>query len=335
MASESYGLSSMYLLDLLKVVERYGVGEEELLKGIIDDRASLDDPTARTSLTALEALIERAIELTGDPALGLAMGLQMQISSHGYLGFAALTASTVREALQLAVRFAPTRFPAIAIKLEEEGDEGTITLVERTDLGRAREFILITIAVGFTRMGQALLGHPVEGRAEMGFPAPVFFQKIEGMIPGTVTFDADAHRLIFPRHYLDRGIETANAAAMKLATEQCERELEEASRIRSYRERVKGLLFVEGGVLSLEGIAKKLATSPRTLKRRLAEEGTTYTELLDELRSKRAMELIMTTDHTLDEIAGRLGYSDVANFSRAFRRWTGRSPGSFRRAPEG
>lgn len=334
MASESYGLSSTYLLDLLRVVERYGVAEEDLLRGIIDDRASLDDPNARTSLRTLEALVERAIELTGDPALGLAMGLQMQISSHGYLGFAALTASTIREALELAVRFAPIRFPALAIHLEARGDEGIITLEERADLGSAREFAMITIAVGFTRMGQALLGHPVEGRAEVAFPAPPFFEKIEGMIPGVVSFDADAHRLIFPREYLDRRIETANAAAMKLATEQCERELEEASRIRTFRDRVRGLLFVEGGVLSLEAIAKKLATSPRTLKRRLADEGTTYTELLDELRSKRAMELIANPELTLDEIASRLGYSDVANFSRAFRRWTGSAPGSYRRAQE-
>lgn len=332
MASESYGLSSTYLLDLLRVVERYGVGEEELLRGIIDDRASLDDPNARTSLSTVEALAARAMELTGDPALGLAMGLQMQISSHGYLGFAALTAGTIREALELAVRFAPIRFPALAIKLEERDDEGILILEERADLGSAREFVMITIAVGFTRMGHALLGHPVLGRAELAFAAPSYFEKIAGMIPGAVSFDAGAHRLIFPREYLDRRIETANAAAMKLATEQCERELEEATRIRTFRERVRGLLFVEGGVLSLEAIAKKLATSPRTLKRRLSEEGTTYTELLDELRAKRAMDLIANSELTLDEIAHRLGYSDVANFSRAFRRWTGKPPGSYRRA---
>jgi AraC-like DNA-binding protein len=69
----------------------------------------------------------------------------------------------------------------------------------------------------------------------------------------------------------------------------------------------------------------------RTLKRKLAEQGTSYTELLDRQRHTRALELLRT-DATIEQVADRLGYSDAANFTRAFRRWTGKSPRALRKA---
>ena len=70
--------------------------------------------------------------------------------------------------------------------------------------------------------------------------------------------------------------------------------------------------------------------SPRTLKRRLAEQGTTYSEIIDDARRQRALLLLGDRRLTLDAIAAQLGYSDTANFTRAFKRWTGKTPGEAR-----
>ena len=84
---------------------------------------------------------------------------------------------------------------------------------------------------------------------------------------------------------------------------------------------------------SLEYVAKHLHMSDRTLKRQLAMEGTSFSILLDEMRYGHAQSLLSCTDITLKQIAEKLGYSDVANFSRAFKRWSGRRPSNWRKDP--
>jgi AraC-like DNA-binding protein len=80
----------------------------------------------------------------------------------------------------------------------------------------------------------------------------------------------------------------------------------------------------------LEKVASALQTSTRSLRRALHDVGTSYQELLDELRRTRAEEWVRTTDLTFEQMAERLGFSNVRSFRRAFKRWTGRTPGEFR-----
>ena len=86
-----------------------------------------------------------------------------------------------------------------------------------------------------------------------------------------------------------------------------------------------------GGVRTLEEVCAELQLSARTLKRRLAEAETSYSEILDGEREAQATALLKTTALSMDAIAERLGYSDVANFTRAYRRWTHATPGAVRR----
>lgn len=72
--------------------------------------------------------------------------------------------------------------------------------------------------------------------------------------------------------------------------------------------------------------------SSRTLKRRLAEQQTTFGELLDEVRKRDSLQLLLNVDRSIDEIAARVGYADPSNFRRAFQRWTGQSPTAYRRS---
>jgi AraC-like DNA-binding protein len=122
---------------------------------------------------------------------------------------------------------------------------------------------------------------------------------------------------------------SADPAATRLAREQCERELAALGEGAPVVGRVRGLLRDDLS-LSLPDAAKRVSMSPRTLKRRLAEQGTTFTELIDDARRQRALVLLEDRRLTLEAIAAELGYSDTANFSRAFRRWTGRPPGEAR-----
>jgi len=86
----------------------------------------------------------------------------------------------------------------------------------------------------------------------------------------------------------------------------------------------------DGNYPSLKHMASRLCLSPRTLKRRLRSQGLSFRHLLDGARYRVALRLMMDRRLRLEDIANQLGYSSVANFARAFRRWSGESPGLFR-----
>ena len=89
-------------------------------------------------------------------------------------------------------------------------------------------------------------------------------------------------------------------------------------------------MHAKAGPFSLEHIARVLRTSPRTLKRQLAAEGTSFSEIVDDERRERALFLLRATGTSVKDVASRLGYANIANFTRAFHRWTGRTPSQHR-----
>lgn len=328
---EELDLPGAYALLLVELVARWHVTAEELFDGLGLTAAQLSEPDARVSSEQIAKLVRRAITLTGEPGLAFFMGLHMRISSHGYLGFAAMTASTAREAVELAVRFAPTRTDAIALDLHVEGDKAALVFDERIPLGEAREFVIVALMVGIVQMARAMLDKEITGDADLVYPEPPYFSRFAQLLPGRVRFGQPSNRLVFDAGFLDLPLKMADPIAMKLALDQCERELRSLGGGGRTVGKIRELLPLAEGFRSLEDVAKLMHVSPRTLKRRLAEHDTSFSTLLDDMRRERAMLLLRDPRLSLDEIAERLGYSDVANFTRAFRRWTGKTPGMVRR----
>jgi AraC-like DNA-binding protein len=280
-----------------------------------------------------ERIVVRALTLTGEPGLGLYTGLQVRISAHGFLGLAAMAASTLREALTLASQFAATRTTAIGIRLEEQDDRAFIVIDEHCSLGSAQDYIISSLMVGFQRIGTALTGQDLYGEIEVAYPEPEHAARLTPLLPPhKVRFSQPQNRIVIDRKSLDLPIGTADPDALRLARDQCERELDRLGLRRNVVTSVRSLLSAHDRELpSLERVARELGMSVRTLKRKLAEEGTTYSVLVDEVQVGRAA-LLLRSGCSVDEIADRLGYSDAANFTRAFRRWTGKSPRAYRSA---
>lgn len=325
-----------YALLLLDLVKRWQITDEEMLEGCPFTREQLTAPATRVAPDAFRELILRAHELTGESGLAVYVGLQMRVSSHGFLGFAAMTAPTVGDALLLVERFAATRFAAIGLSVHAEGATASLVLEEHARLAtEERDFIVILLFVGLVHLAEALTGQPLEGGAEVTFAKPGYYDRLAHLIPASVRFirfEQPTNRLVFDRAILALPLTTADSAAAQLARAQCERELASLGDGDRTRDRVRELLPASAsGFRTIEEIARELHVSTRTLKRRLAAAGTTFSDLLDELRRERALQLVGDHKLTLDEIADRLGYSDVANFTRAFRRWTGTTPAALRK----
>src|SRR5262249_36258820 len=138
---------------------------------------------------------------------------------------------------------------------------------------------------------------------------------------------------VFDRAILDLPLVMADPASRRLAEDQCRRALDALGDAERLAPRVRALIAKkDGGVRSLEEVAAELGVSPRTLKRKLAAERLTYSALAEDERRERALLLLRSPELTLDRIAEELGYSDLANFTRAFRRWTGTTPAAYRRS---
>jgi AraC-like DNA-binding protein len=324
-------IPAIHVLHALTLLERWNVDARAVLEGLGTTQELLAQPGARISLQQLERTLELLAPQIGGAELGFYLGWQMRVSAHGFLGFAALSSATLHEALKLAVRFAPTLTNAINLVLREGPETTSLVIEERVDLGATRELIVSALLIGIWQIGNALTGHQLEGEGAVTFAEPPGFERFRDLLTVPIHFSEAEHRITFASAVLRLPLLMADPAAQQLAREQLERELDSIKPVQTFRERVISLLMLEGGGFrSMPEVARLLYMSDRTMKRRLLAEGTSFGELLDEARKERALLLLRSPKLTLHDVAEQVGYSDLSNFTRAFRRWTGATPSKFR-----
>ena len=207
-----------------------------------------------------------------------------------------MTAATVREALEVAEHFSLTRTSAFGLSSYVEGDTAALVLEERAELGELREFAVITLLVGIGQIARDATGSELRGVAECAFPAPDYAVRVLGRAGrprASMVFDRPSHRLVFPASILDLPIVTADPVATQLARAQCDRELAALTEGGGFVGRVRALVARrDEGTRSLEEVAHRLHLSARTLKRRLAEQGTSFSAVLEGVRHQRALLLL-------------------------------------------
>jgi AraC-like DNA-binding protein len=319
-----------YVLYSIELVKRYGITASDLLEGtgVVPD--ALGDPRVRIPIPIIVQILERARSLTKEPALGFFLGIQMGVSAHGYVGAAALAASTMRDAIDLAVRFGPILTTALTLRLRVEGREASLILDEHADFGPARDSVILAALNGIRHIGQTMTTHSLTGYMDLALPTPSYCARLHAVAPG-VRFQQPVHRLLFDASALELRYALADPVALKLALDRCERTLASLGNANRVTTRVRSLFGADKrGLPTIDAVAKTLHVSARTLKRQLAAEGTSFSQLVDEERRERAMFLIAAPDVSLKDIADRLGYANLANFTRAFQRWTGHTPGQHR-----
>src|SRR5262249_5209197 len=152
-------------------------------------------PRARVPLSVADRVVARAIELSGEPGIGFHLGLQMRIATHGDVGIAAMTASTLREALGVATRFTPTRTNALELRLKEAAGVASLFIEERAQFGASRETLITSLVVGIWQIGNALTGKELVGDAEFRFPEPAHYERFKGFAPGAVRFGEPVTRM--------------------------------------------------------------------------------------------------------------------------------------------
>ncbi|MGH7434617.1 MAG: AraC family transcriptional regulator ligand-binding domain-containing protein, partial [Polyangiaceae bacterium] len=320
----AHTLPAAYVIPLLDLVKRWEVDETQLLPEFGLAREALTAPGESIPLDVAIALYERAVALTCEPGLGIYLGLQMRVSAHGILGFAAISADDVRQAILLAVKYMAIRITALSMRTHVAGGAGALVLEEHVDLGAAREAYPFAILVGLWSMGGTLAGRPLDATLDFAFPRPPYFERFARALPPT-RFDQPQHQIVLrDLALLEQPLPMADAASLRLAKDQCDQLLQSMGLDGRLAPRARSVLARHAdGVQSLVAVARALSLSTRTFRRRLEAEGLTFSELADEERRRRALLLLRSKELSVQQVGERLGYSDVANFTRAFRRWTG------------
>lgn len=322
-----------YLRLLAQTLRNGGIDPEPLLRsaGLPSGR---ELSASGTSLPhrSVNRFIRACLQATQHPWLGLELGLALQLSAHGPLGYAVAASRDLRQALTMLARFAPIRNAALRLRLRAETDGAAFELVERLDLGDVREFMACTILATVARVVEAVLGRvPDSIAADLPFSEPPWRERLERLLHGPLRFDAPRLALHLPAELLAAPCMTADAAAFDRARRECEATLAAAAAGASFVQRVRERLLGEDAAYpTLAAVASEFALSPRTLIRRLKDEGTRYQALLDQVRQQRALWYLQHTGESVDAIAALLGYADTSNFSRTFRRWFGVAPGEVR-----
>lgn len=319
-----------YALQLLELTKRWRIPSADLLSPLALDEARLEDPRAALSREAWLALLDRARKLTGEPAIGIHLGLQMRISAFGFLGFTAMSAPTLGDALALATQFAPVITNAFELRLHVAGATAALVLDEKVGFGGLRDVVLTSVLVGLAKIGSSLTGRDLPVSIDLVIGEPPYYGKFAHVVP-PIRFGQPVNQLVTEATVMGWKLATADKIALRLAREQCVTELDALCRRDVLVDRVRRALPTGNGFRAVGQVAAAMHMSTRTLKRRLAEQGVTFSSLVDAERRDRALLLLRTGDHSVNEVAQQLGYSTISAFIRAFHRWTGATPTEYRR----
>jgi AraC-like DNA-binding protein len=293
------------------------------------------DPDERFPIAVVHELLEGAIHLTGDPDIGLKAAREIVPGDYGALEYAARSAATWGDAANATGRYMRLVNDALRFSVQVEGDRAIIQLDSVVPLPRApADFQSAAFHISSQHFFES--SEPLEYEVWFSHPAPLDRTEYERTFENAVfRFDAPFNGFSVPARYLSLPIKSADPNLHALIRKHAEAMLAELPRAHSLTERVRELLAQQlaNGPPSLGHIARQVSMSERTLARHLEDEGTTYKALLEDLRRRLALRYVRRSELAFAEIAGLLGFSQAAAFHRAFRRWTGRTPLEYRRAP--
>jgi AraC-like DNA-binding protein len=326
------------ILTVLQALSECGVAAGDALAGTDLSLEEVRDPGARTSVHQLLEVGRHAVRLSPWPGLGLIAGQRLHVTSYGLYGYAMLCADTMRNGLEMSLKYHGLATPVMPISLSEEGDRAILQLPTRDELGllglgpaEYGFFLDMQFALHATLFKDAMGSWCVPTQAFYALPMPAHAEQIARVLECPVVFGHARNELHYPGEWLDRAPHMANPITAAQMSESCEALMQQIAWQAGLTRRVyKEVMRTPGRFPGIEQVASSLFMTSRTLSRKLAAEGTTFSDLLARVRHALALDYLRNTQLTMDDIAAALGFSDANSFRQAFRRWSGKSPTEYR-----
>jgi len=322
-----------YVLAIGQAMRARGLDEVAIFRAAGLERVPSADPLQRIDAATIARVYALAREATGDDCFGLRVAQHMKSTHLHALGPALLASATLRDFLERLVRFFPLISTAIDVHYTRRGEEAVL---EATDIAREAPYesddvfcaYIVRLVADVTdarcapRRITLRRPRPADGGSTHAehFRCPIEFGR-SGL---AIAFDGEA---------LDVPLSGANRELASYADALAARYLAELDRHDvCNRLRLLVLERLESGRIGKDELARELNMSARTLQNRLAAHGTTFNDVVEEIRRGLATRYLTESARSITEIAFLLGFSGTSSFCRAFKRWTGRAPGDYRGA---
>ncbi|WP_158608602.1 AraC family transcriptional regulator [Stagnimonas aquatica] len=320
-------LSALLLLEF--AAER-GLAPEQALAGTGLELSALKVVGAsidsRDELTLIASVLR---QLGNPPGLGLAMGQRYHLTAYGLWGLALLNAPTLRSALETGLRYLDLTYSYLQLRLRDEGSQTRVIFDASEVPENLRRFLLERDTAALAVIQRELFAaqsHPYHLRFALPTPADLEpYRRLFGVVP---EFNCAETALLLPSAQLDAALPLANPLAAQVCEAQCRQLLAERRSLAGVSAQVRDRLlrgFSGKALPDMEALAAELHLSSRTLRRHLQREGSSYRELVEEVRQTLAEELLGGIGMKVDEAAARLGYSEAASLLHARKRWRRRA----------
>lgn len=285
-------------------------------------------------LPTYKNLLVNALKLSGEPGLGLLVGRSLGPSAHGIVGFAASSSASIAEALKLVTRFIALRTPLVSAHTHITNDELRFIVTPTVEWPDAMLTVVEITLTAIKNIADLLVvAESACTHVYFASPAPDYALLAKSVFNCPVSYNAAWNGLVFPLTIAHARLSQHDGLVLEEAVRICQAELERLSPpsglLRPTLERL--MLERRGEFMSLERAARILNLTPRTLHRKLVAEGTSYQDIQDRLRQRLAHQYLCIDRISVKETAYLLGYSDIANFRRAFKRWEGHPPSMVKR----
>lgn len=325
-------IASNYAALLLRQTRSCGLDDAEVLASTQLEAAALEGGMRTINGRQFLQMLKNVSGLIDDSAFPVRYGMSMSIATHGIMGYALLASATGRDAFDLALRYYKTVFSIMNIQAEEEDGQVHFVFDFEIDTDDLKPFLIDGVFAGMLSVSRFVLGLPalpctVQFRDERP-PHAELYDRIFGIRP---QYNCQRDEIIVDRNLLEVPLPTHDPQTRKMAEAQCQQVLESMEQFCSLPEKIKKIIKSNPAALpTLTDVSDKLHMHPRTLGRRLSEFDTCFKTLLEEVKSELAMQYLADSRLPIDDIAFSLNYNDATSFYRAFKRWTGSSPSSYR-----
>ena len=351
-------ISSAFLLSLFSGAQRQHIKLSKILhdleltelQAVLESKKGCEDscavsstessieirPDSRVDLEALGPLLRYLWREMGDEASGF-LQRPLKIGMFSMMCHAIITAGNLRRALIRSTRFLALLNEDLSVELDESGDEARLTILYSNPHKLDSVFFITSIFVIWIRLSCWLVQRSILlDRIEFEFPEPAYSDEFYLMFPCRHKFGQNGNRVIFSKKFLSLPIMQDSESLTSFLHHAPESLLTQYRADDSISAEIKRLLLHRNGPkvelenLSFEDVALELNMTTHTIRRRLKEEGNSFQEIKDSIRREQALTLLENSVLSLQEISEHLGFSETAAFNRAFKKWTGMTPGAYR-----
>jgi AraC-like DNA-binding protein len=320
----------------MRLMAEFGLEHGLAISDILSDtdllESDLADPAKVVSGHQELRLIRNLIALLPHvPALGLKVGARYHATTFGVLGFAIVSSSSMRHALDLALQYFHLTFAFTKFIVTDSESETTI-LIDDSDVPEdVRQFIVERDAAALFSVQRDFTTDTILLSLNIANPAPSYIECYEAFFGLTPNFNMPANSAVMDRQSMQRPLLLSNALALHMAEAQCRLILDSRKTLHELSAKVRDtLMSTSGHIPIMTTVAASLHMTARTLRRRLESEGTTFIQLREEVRQALAEQYLALPHQTIDQISERLGYAEPTSFINAYKRWKGQTPHAFR-----